>query len=188
MRRNLESQAGLVALAAGRIGTVGLLALISLPGPVRADVVTDWNLTTVQAVGAAPPNPQRQQRVAAMVHAAMHDAVNSVAPQYEAYAVRVSPSGEASIEAAAAQAAYGVVIRLLPGQAAMLDAARSTSLSQIPDGPVKEEGLAVGEAVAGQILALRSTHGSDLHGTYTFGSAPAEDQRTPPTFGNPSVP
>src|SRR5438128_489890 len=161
MKRNLESQAGRWALAAGRMGAVGLLALISLPGPVRADVMTDWNLTTLQAAVGARLNPQRQQRVAAMVHAAMHDAVNSVAPQYEAYAVHVSPSGEASIEAAAVQAAYVVLIRLLPGQAALLDGARSASLSQIPDGPVKEEGLAVGDAVAGQIVALRSTDGSD---------------------------
>jgi hypothetical protein len=188
MRRNLESQTGLWALAAGRMGAVGLLALISLPGPVRADVVTDWNLTTLQAAAAAAGVNLRQQRVAAMVHAAMHDAVNSVAPQYEAYAVHVSPSGEASIEAAAVQAAYGVLIRLLPGQAAILDAARSASLSQIPDGPVKEEGLAVGEAVAGQIVALRSTDGSDVDGTYAFGSGPGEYQRTPPTFGNPVAP
>src|SRR5712692_396046 len=146
MRRNLESQAGLRALAAGRMGAVGLLALISLSGSVRADVVTDWNLTTLQAAAAASLNPQRQQRVAAMTHAAMHDAVNSVAPRYEAYAVQVSPSGEASIEAAAVQAAYGVLSRLLPGQAAMPDGARSASVSQIPDGPAKEEVLAVGEA------------------------------------------
>jgi len=187
MRRNLESQAGLRALAAGRMGAVGLLALISLPGAVRADVVTDWNLTTLKAAAGVSPN-QRQQRVVAIVHAAMHDAVNSVTPRYEAYAVQVSPSGEASIEAAAAQAAYGVLIRLLPGQAALLDGARSASLSQIPDGPVKEEGLAVGEAVAGQIVALRSTDGSDVDGTYAFGSGPGEYQRTPPTFGNPAVP
>ncbi len=188
MRRNLESQAGLRALAAGRMGAVGLLALISLPGPVRADVVTDWNLTTLQAAAAAGLNPQRQHRVAAMVHAAVHDAVNSVAPRYEAYAVRVSPSGEASIEAAAVQAAYGVLIRLLPARAATLDVARSASLSRIPDGPDKEEGLAVGEAVAGQMVTLRSSDGSDVDGTYTFGSGPGEYQRTPPTFGNPSIP
>jgi len=46
----------------------------------------------------------------------------------------------------------------------------------------------VGEAVAGQIVALRSTDGSDVDGTYTFGSGPGEYQRTPPTFGNPAVP
>src|SRR6266436_6023209 len=186
MRRNRESQAGLRAVA-GRMGALGLLTLISLPGPVRADVVTDWNLTTLQAAAAAGVN-QRQQRVATMAHAAMHDAVNSIAPQYEAYAVRVSPSGEASMEAAAVQAAYGVLIRLLPAQAGTLDAARSASLSRIHDGPDKEEGLAVGEAVAGQIVALRSTDGSDVNGTYAFGSGPGEYQRTPPTFGNPSLP
>jgi len=70
----------------------------------------------------------------------------------------------------------------------MLDAARSASLSTIADGPAKEEGLAVGEAVAGQIVALRSTDGSDVDGTYTFGSGPGEYQRTPPTFGNPVLP
>ena len=167
---------------------VALLALCTLPVPAQADVVTDWNLTTLQVAAGAGLNPQRQQRVAAMVHAAVHDAVNSVAPRYKVYAVRVSPSGEASIEAAAVQAAYGVLIRLLPGQAALLDGARSASLSQIPDGPVKEAGLAVGEAVAAQIVALRSTDGSDVDGTYTFGSDPGEYQRTPPTFGNPAVP
>jgi hypothetical protein len=166
---------------------MGLLALVSLPGPVRADVVTDWNQTTLQAAAVVTPN-QRQQRVAAMVHAAMHDAVNSVSPRYKAYAVRVRPSGEASIEAAAVQAAYGVLIRLVPGQAPLLDGARSASLSTIPEGPVKEAGLAVGEAVAGRIVALRSTDGSDVDGTYVFGSGPGEYQRTPPTFGNPAVP
>jgi hypothetical protein len=123
-----------------------------------------------------------------MVHAAMHDAVNSIAPKYEAYAVRVSSPADASIEAAAVQAAYGVLIRLIPAQTAVLDAARSASLSTIPDGAPKEEGLAVGEAVAGQIVALRSTDGSDVDGTYIFGSGPGEYQRTPPTFGDPSIP
>jgi len=166
---------------------VALLALSTLPVPAQADVVTDWNLTTVQ-VAAAAGVAQRQHRVAAMVHVAMHDAVNSIAPRYHAYAVRIRPSADASIEAAAVQAAYGVLIRLLPSQTATLDAARSSSLSSIPDGPVKEAGLAVGEAVAAQIVALRSTDGSGVDGAYTFGSGPGEYQATPPTFGSPAVP
>jgi hypothetical protein len=166
---------------------VALLALSTLAVPAHADVVTDWNLTTVQ-VAAAAGVAQRQHRVAAMVHVAMHDAVNSIAPRYHAYAVRIRPSAEASMEAAAVQAAYGVLIRLLPSQAATLAAARSSSLSSIPDGPVKEAGLAVGEAVAAQIVALRSADGSGVDGTYTFGSGPGEYQATPPTFGSPAVP
>jgi PAP2 superfamily protein len=167
---------------------VAVAALSTLSVPAQADVVTDWNLTTLQVAVAGVPNPQRQQRVAAMVQAAVHDAVNSVAPRYHAYAVKVSPSTEASTEAAAVQAAYGVLIRLVPAQAGTLNAARSSSLSTIPDGPLKDEGLAVGEAVAAQIVALRSTDGSAVDGTYTFGSGPGEYQRTPPTFGNPAVP
>jgi hypothetical protein len=173
--------------AASRLG-VALLALIGFSATVRADVVTDWNVITLQAAAAAGLNPQRQQRVAAMVHVAIHDAVNSVAPRYEHYAVRVPLAAHASIEAAAIQAAYGVLIRLLPSQAAMLDAGRSASLSKIPDRPAKAAGLAVGEAVAGHIVSLRSRDGSDVDGTYTFGSGPGEYQSTPPTFGNPSVP
>ena len=186
MTRNPKSYARLRVIATTVMAV--LLALISLPAQVRADVVTEWNLTTLQAVAAAGLNPQQQHRVAAMVHVAVHDAVNSVAPRYEAYAVHVSLAAGASIEAAAVQAAYGVLIRLLPAQAAMLDAARSASLSKVPDGPAKEQGLAVGETVAGQIVFLRSTDGSDVAGTYTFGSGPGEYQRTPPTFGNPSIP
>ena len=186
MTRNLKSDARLRAMATTLMAV--LLALISLPAQVRADVVTDWNVITLQAATAAGLNPQRQHRVAAMVHVAMHDAVNSVAPRYESYAVHVPLATHASIEAAAVQAAYGVLIRLLPSQAAMLDAGRSASLSGIPDAPAKAAGVAVGEAVAGPIVWLRSSDGSDVDGTYTFGSGPGEYQSTPPTFGNPSIP
>jgi membrane-associated phospholipid phosphatase len=187
MTQNAKSHARLRVITTTVMAA--LLALIGLPAQVRADVVTDWNLTTLQAAAAAGLNPpQRLHRVAAMVHAAMHDAVNSVTPRYEAYAVQVSLSAGASIEAAAVQAAYGVLIRLFPTQAAMLDPARSASLSKVPDGPAKEQGLAVGEAVAGQIVLLRSTDGSDVTGTYTFGSGPGEYQRTPPTFSDPAIP
>src|SRR5690348_9785776 len=97
MTRSPNSQARAIAATAMAVS----LGLISLPAQVRADVVTDWNLTTLQAVAAAGLNPQRQQRVAAMVHVAVHDAVNSITPVYEAYAVHVSLSAGASIEAAA---------------------------------------------------------------------------------------
>ena len=186
MTRNSKSHARLRVISTTVMAV--LLGLISLPAQVRADVVTEWNLTTLQAVAAAGLLPQQQQRVATMVHVAVHDAVNSIAARYEAYAVQVSLSAGASIEAAAAQAAYGVLIRLLPAQAAMLNAARSASLSRVPDGPAKEQGLAVGEAVASQVVFLRSTDGSDVAGTYTFGSGPGEYQRTPPTFANPAIP
>ena len=70
------------AVSISGAAALALLALSTLPVAAQADVVTDWNLTTLQVAAAAGLNPQRQHRVAAMVHAAMHDAVNSVAPRY----------------------------------------------------------------------------------------------------------
>ena len=187
MTRNLRSRSRLRVTAT--IAIAVLLALISLPAQARADVVTEWKLTMLQALAAAGLNPpQRHHRVAAMVHVAVHDAVNSITPRYEAYAVRVSQSAGASIEAAAVQAAYGVLIRLFPAQAAMLNATRSSSLSTVPDGPAKDQGVAVGDVVAAQIVVLRSADGSSVDGTYTFGTGPGEYQPTPPTFSNPAIP
>src|SRR5262245_31861601 len=132
MTRNRKSPAHLRVTAT----TIAmLLALIGLPAQLLADVVTDWNLTMLQAAAAGGLHPQQQHRVAAMVHVAVHDAVNSTTPRYETYAAHVPASAGASVEAAAVQAAYGVLIRLLPSQAAALNAVRSTSLSAIPDGP-----------------------------------------------------
>jgi len=187
MTRNHQSHARRPTIAVRRLG-VALLALIGFSATVRADVVTDWNVIALQSAAAAGLNPQRQHRVAAMVHVAVHDAVNSVTPRYEAYAVRVRRSSGASIEAAAVQAAYGVLIRLLPSLAPTLDANRSTSLAKILDGPARDAGVAAGEAVAAYIVSLRSGDGADVDGTYTFGSGPGEYQRTPPTFGDPSIP
>jgi PAP2 superfamily len=187
MTRNHESHAGPKMAVASRLG-VALLALVGFSATVRADVVTDWNVITLQAAAAAGLNPQRQHRVAAMVHVAIHDAVNSIAPRYEAYAVHLPLAAHASIQAAVIQAAYGVLIRLLPSRSPTLDAARLASLSVIPDRPAKAAGVSVGEAVAGRIVFLRSKDGSDVDGTYTFGSGPGEYQRTPPAFGDPNIP
>src|SRR4029079_12824704 len=85
-----------------------------------ATVSIDWNLL-LHTIAVGP----LQSRTAAMVHLAMFDAVNSVTPQYSAYLVSQHSNG-ASSEAAAAQAAYRVLIRLVPGGAAALDAQLAT--------------------------------------------------------------
>jgi hypothetical protein len=80
-----------------------LVAVAAAPG--RADVVTDWNQTTIQVGGPA------LTRTLAMVHLAMFDAVNSVEPRYEPYASQEEVTAPTSPEAAAVGAAYGVLSR-----------------------------------------------------------------------------
>jgi len=49
-----------------------------------------------------------------------------------------------------------VLSRLFPTQAALLDAARGRGLAAIPDGEATRSGVALGDQVAAEIVALRS--------------------------------
>jgi hypothetical protein len=57
-------------------------------------------------------------------------------------------------------------VALFPEQKATLDKAYEDSLARIPDGAGKTAGIAVGEEVAGKVLAWRSTDGADAPNTY----------------------
>ena len=149
-------------------------------GEARADVITDWNATT-QAVLVAkahqgPPGY-------ALVHVAMYDAVNAVDGRYSVFAVRPTSSGNgASKEAAAATAAYRVLISVYPDQAALLDPAYAASLAAVPNGSAKTKGIAIGTEVATAWLAIRANDGREAAVPYVFDPAPAAGvyQRTPP--------
>src|SRR5262245_26484408 len=82
----------------------------------------------------APATPVQLSRVLAMVHVAMHDAVNGADPQYETYASYLIDR-RAHPEAAAAGAAHRVLAGLFPAQQDRWDAALADSLSMIADGP-----------------------------------------------------
>jgi hypothetical protein len=121
----------------------------------RADVVLEWNAI---AVAATAGNPFTQARFLAITQLAVFEAVNAVTGQYEPY-LGIDPAPGASAEAAAIAAAHGVLKNYFPGNAT-LDTARADSLAAIPDGPAKAEGIAVGEAAAAAMIALRAGDGA----------------------------
>jgi hypothetical protein len=141
--------------------SVVLSALIAItlyaPASANADVVTDWNAIAANTAVGAPP---QQGRAAAILHAAIFDAVNGIDHQYSVYAVNPPVTLPASQEAAAVAAGYGVLVRLFPAAKPALDGQYAASLAQIPDGAAKTNGIAVGEFVAAQMVALRSMDGS----------------------------
>ncbi len=153
----------------------------------RADVITDWNATT-QAVLVAkghqgPPG-------FAFVHVPMYDAVNAIDGRYSVFAVRPTsnPRG-ASKDAAAATAAYRVLLSAYPDQAGVLDPAYAASLASVPNGPAKTKGIVIGTEVATAWLALRFNDGREAAVPYTFEPAAAGVyQRTPPAFPNALAP
>ena len=64
-----------------------------------------------------------------------------------------------------------------------LDAELQQDLAQIPEGQDKTDGVTVGETVAAQILAFRSTDGaSTTPPPFIPGNQPGDYQFTPPNF------
>ena len=92
------------------------LGLISTPA-VNASVVTNWNIVTLNCV-QGPPNPPNRGGPPglldiALVQAAVHDAIQTIEGKYEFYHYENDQlRGKGSIEAAAAGAAYGVLVGL----------------------------------------------------------------------------
>jgi hypothetical protein len=160
--------------------TVGVAAvLLTSSAMARADAVLDWNAIMLNTI--ASQNPFAQARFAAITQTAVFEAVNAITGEYEPYLGSIAAPPGSSVEAAAAAAAHGVLVNYFPGSAASLDAARSNSLAAIPDGQAKDEGIAVGVAVAAAMIGDRANDGSAPPQFYIPPSAnPGEWQLTPP--------
>jgi PAP2 superfamily len=147
-----------------------LLALfasaLAFPVVSVADVVSDWNLKTEASIAEAKQLPFAGTRTMAIVHVAMFDAINSIEGRYTPYKFKVSAPPGSSSEAAGVAAAHASLVKLFPEQKAALDAVYSDSLARIADGPGKTAGVAVGEEVAGKVLAWRASDGADAPNTY----------------------
>ncbi len=118
-----------------------------------ADVVTDWNLITVNATKTGGLNSNLGSRIDAIEAIAVYDAVNSIRQFGTKYHYYVPNTGSA--QAAAAQAAHDVLVNYFPSQAAALNTALTNSLSSITDGPIGN-GRIVGAAAAADIIAQRA--------------------------------
>ena len=134
-----------------------LAAALATPHAADADVVTTWNAL---AASLPTPNPFVQARTLAMAQLAVFDAVNAITKEYEPYHFTTDAPAGASAEAAAVAAAYRVLRTIVPAGAARLDTERGLSLAAIPDGDAKTAGLAIGEAAAAAMLALRQNDGA----------------------------
>ncbi|HUG11352.1 MAG TPA: vanadium-dependent haloperoxidase, partial [Opitutaceae bacterium] len=172
-----------------RISVAGLMLLLA-PHAAPADVVTDWNAIMQSTVFVPPTSPFSQTRGAAITQLAVFEAVNAIIGDYEPYLGVVAAPAGASPEAAAAAAAHGVLSVLYPASAGALDVALADSLSAIPDGASKDDGVAVGIAAAEAMVALRSADGSSTAGSfpYTPGSNPGDWRPTPAGFAPAAMP
>jgi hypothetical protein len=173
---------------------VVLLLVLTLPRPAAADIVTDWNVVVADLVGPRFGGPQQQARVRAMVHIAVHDALNAINPRYERYTSISAAAPDGSPDAAVAAAARRTLLELLAPladsalkQAAIqtVEAAYTATVGPTPYDPATQAGIDIGEEAAAAILALRMNDGSDMpHRPYTLLAGPGVYQPTP----NPEFP
>src|SRR5919112_5183772 len=96
----------------------------------QEDVILQWNRVLMETVLTPGQHPATIMPVRSysMMHAAMFDAVNSIDGTYTPYLTDVPGSPNASLEAAAAQAAHDVLAVLYPTRRAVFDAEVAASL------------------------------------------------------------
>ena len=177
---------------------LAVCGFLSLAAPARADVVTDWNKLAfrVSLIGGA--SAQNTGRVAAIVHAAVFDALNGIDRRYTP--IHVAPPDSclgASRSTAVVQAAYEILSRVYgatataANQQPTLDGRYAASLADIrsrePAASV-DNGIACGHEAATGIWNWRSADGFSTP-LPPFVGVPAPGQwRSTPTDPYPGVP
>ncbi len=162
-------------LAKLTVGVLGLLAL--LPYQADADEVLDWNMTGLEATAAGGQNSIVISRTMAMLHLAIHDALNAIGRRYEPYLYENKADPSADAGAAIAAAARDVMVDVIPSWGkpeqrtkalAIIEGAYGAASPRFP--MVKEEGLAIGKSAAAAILIVRKEDGSSASPQYTPGT------------------
>jgi hypothetical protein len=134
-------------------------ALVLCANTASADVIADWNIQTGQRIAASTPPRRGPSAVLdfAIVHLAMHDAVQAYERRYQSYCVAI-PDATGSPVAAASQAARDVLAGLFPAQIAAIDAAHDALTTiYISQGLMVagDEGAIAGSQAAACILNQR---------------------------------
>jgi hypothetical protein len=156
--------------------TAGLIVCTCLAwaAPASADPVVDWNTITFQVLAAAPPSSRPGPSAildVAIVHIAVHDAVQAFERRFEPYHVHFNHQDVAgSPVAAVAKAARDVLVARFPLQTASIDQKYTDYLAA--RGLTNDSGRFVGQAAAAGILALRANDGSFPPVCPTTGATP----------------
>jgi hypothetical protein len=159
-----------------------LLALVVVGvslGTVHAtaqNVITDWNLIAItQARASTAPGsatPGGTNLYVAYVELAAYNAVVAIQGGYRPYKYKLSAPPGASADAAAVEAAYQMLLHLLPDRTGPLNDAHTASMAAIPDGTAKANGILLGQASASALIAERAGDGLGVPWPYSYPSSP----------------
>jgi PAP2 superfamily len=168
------------------------------------DAVITWNanagVAATKACIAPLDDPFHESRMYAMMHIAIHDALNAIDRKFQPYAFDKKAEPGASPDAAVAAAARDVLdkaIGELPSELvkkecidaglASVEAAYKAAIAAIPDGAAKTQGIALGQASAVAILTKRAGDHSTEGPFLNKNCPPAEPGKYQCTPGFPFI-
>lgn len=140
----------------------------NLDGRGETEWIVRWNRIAIDASGRdhtpeggrEQTGPVRSARAMAVWAVAVGDAVASISGRYNPF-LSVERAPEANMQAAIAQAAHDTLVVLFQKQSAIFGAALEEDLSQIPEGPEKELGIALGRLTALNSIEFCENDGSE---------------------------
>jgi hypothetical protein len=171
---------------------VAVVSAMLLATSARADTVTDWNELATNELVADGQGASALVHLA-MVHAAMYDAVNAIDRRHAPYLVEPAAKRSYSMDAAAATAAFRVLVDSQPSvvqparRAQLVDAATSLYVAQlaaIPAGPDKDGGIETGDAAADAMITARRRDGRFGPFRFGVGTLAGQWRPTPPAGVN----
>jgi hypothetical protein len=177
---------------------LAVCGFFSLAAPVRADVVTEWNELAFRLALIGGASSQNAGRVAAMVQAAVFDALNGIDGRYTP--IHVAPPAScvgASRRAAVVQTAYEILSRVYgatataANQQPTLDGRYAASFADIrsEEGAASlDKGVACGHEVASAIWTWRSADGFNTPLPPFSGVSAPGQWRSTPTDPYPGLP
>ena len=152
---------------------------------IRANAAA--GMAAIRACLAPLGPPFQESRAYALMHLAIHDALNAIDRRYQPYAYDTKAEPGTSPDAAVAAAAYyvlGPTIQALPADILhgdgcskengndVVEAAYILALAMVPEGPAKKQGIALGKAAAAATLAKRANDHVDDGGPWINTTCP----------------
>ncbi len=133
-----------------------------------SEIITSWNKKIMEMASAEDDLlTLKGVRTEALMHVAIHDALNSIQPLYSIYSFEGKNTSADPI-ATTAQVAYEIVISQFPDKKEDLEAELNNWLATVNDSDSKTEGINLGKEVALNILKNRSSDNWNGEADYTW--------------------
>lgn len=138
------------------------------PDAYSSEILTSWNEKIMEtAIEEDGLLTLKGLRCEAMMHVAIHNALNTINPVYSTHKFEMELSNADPI-AATAQAAFEVAVSQYPDQRAVFESMLLQSLTEVQEGELKKAGITLGKNAAKKILEDRTGDEWDGEAAYTW--------------------